>query len=204
MAGTGTSQRRRRRTAAVPPEPRRFSVDEYYRMAEAGILGPDERVELLEGAIIEMAPIGSWHAYCVAWLTNWFSSRLMGRAVVWAQNPVRLDSGSEPEPDLALLRPPLERYRQRHPGPADVFLIVEVADTSLAYDRNQKRPLYAAAGIPEVWIVDLLAQQVIVCREPHGSGYRRVTAVSRDGTCSPEAFPDVALPVRDLFGSIDA
>jgi Uma2 family endonuclease len=187
---------------SVPPSvPRRhFTVDEYYCMAKAGVLREDERVELLDGEIIEMSPIGGRHAGCVDDLGEWFILRLAGRAKVRIQNPVRLSSGSEPEPDIALVRPRSDGYRRGHPGPEDVFLIIEVADTTLDYDRDTKLAFYAAAGIPEVWIWDLQGERVLVHRDPHDGQYRRTSVIERGGVLSPEAFPDLELLVDDFLG----
>ncbi len=127
---------------------RPFTVAEYHRMAEAGVLGEDDRVELLEGEIVQMTPIGSRHAACVARLTHLFVDRLQGRAQVNVQNPVHLSERSEPQPDLALLRPRPDFYARAHPGPADVLLLVEVAETSSDVDWTVKIPLYAGAGVP--------------------------------------------------------
>jgi Uma2 family endonuclease len=186
----------------VPPsvQRRRFTVDEYYTMAEAGILGEDERVELLDGEIIEMSPIGDRHFACVLRVSTAFSMRVAGRALVSVQSPVRLSSRSEPEPDIALLRPREDFYESGKPGPEDVLLIVEVSDTTLAFDRDTKVLFYAAAGIPEVWILDLNAARVLVYREPRDGVYRQTTVVERGGTLSPVAFPDLALQVEDLVG----
>jgi len=127
----------------------KFTVDEYARMAEAGILGEDDRVELLEGEIVEMAPIGPPHAGCVNRLTRLLTSRLGDRAVVGVQNPIRLGSLSEPQPDLTLLRPRRDLYSEGHPEADDVLLVVEVASSTSAFDRQVKMPLYAQAGIPQ-------------------------------------------------------
>ena len=171
----------------VAPTKRRFTVDEYYRMAEAGILRPDERVELVEGEIIRMAPIGGWHAKCVNFLAKWAILILGERALVSIQNPVRLSLGSEPEPDIAIVRPDTNRPADAHPGPHDVLLIIEVADTSLRYDRQIKMPLYAAASIPEAWIVDIDQRQILVHRSPRDGIYQQTFTVGRDGTAAPQA-----------------
>jgi Uma2 family endonuclease len=134
---------------------RLFTVAEYHKMAEAGILSEDDRVELLEGEIVAMSPIGSRHAGLVNRLNRLFSQRAGDQVVVSVQNPVRLGGYSEPQPDLALLRPRADFYTSSHPGPEDVLLAVEVAETSAAVDREVKVPLYARFGVPEVWLVDL-------------------------------------------------
>ena len=200
MADTTTAAGAESRAATALPGRRRFTVDEYYRMAEAGILGPDERTELIEGEIIQMAPIGSWHADCVDFLTQWFVTGLAGRAIVRVQNPVRLSTGAEPQPDLALLHPRGRQYAQAHPGPDDVFLIVGVSDTTIRYDRGTKLPVYARAGVPEVWIVDLNGERVLVYRSPHAGRYQHAVTVERGSTLAPAAFPDLALPVGELLG----
>jgi len=178
---------------------RRFTVDEYHRMAEAGILHEDDRVELIEGEILEMAPIGGRHAACVNDSAKLFILRVGDRAVVSIQNPVRLTSGSEPEPDLMLLRPPSDRYRERLPDAADVLLVIEVSDTTLPYDRGTKLPLYAAAGIPEVWIFDLERRRVLVHRHPDGDLYREALVIDT-GTITPLAFPDLTITMDEIFG----
>ena len=202
MGDTTAAARRDDDLTSVVPARRRFTVDEYYRMARAGILHEDDRVELLEGEIVQMAPIGSRHQAWVDYLAEWFITRLVGRAIVRIQGPIRLSSGSEPEPDIALVSPRPDRYTRSHPGPADVFLIVEVADTSLAYDRDVKLPRYAAAGIAEVWIVDLEAEneRVLGYRSPHAGRYQHAATVERGSTLSPQAFPDLILPVGELVG----
>lgn len=154
-----------------PIAPRRFTVDEYYRMGQSGILGEDERVELIEGEIIEMTPIGSPHASHVTRLSRKLTLHAGESALVAVQNPVRLSDFSEPEPDIALLRPRDDFYRDAHPGPADVFLIIEVSDTSLAYDRDTKVPLYARHGVPAVWLVDLQSRTVHVFSQPTDDDY---------------------------------
>ncbi len=157
---------------SVQPARYRFTVEEYERMGATGVLGPDDRVELIDGEIVAMAPIGSPHAGCVNRLTHLLSTLAGGRAVVQVQNPVRLDARSEPQPDLALLRPRADFYAAGHPGPADVLLVVEVADTTLDYDLGVKVPLYAGAGIPATWVVDLSGGVVHAFSEPGPGGYQ--------------------------------
>ena len=184
---------------AVRPAPYRFNVGEYYQMAEAGIFNEDDRVELLEGEVVEMAPIDSRHAGCVNRLTMVFAERLEGQAIVAVQNPVRLSEHSEPQPDFALLRPRPDAYGSGHPGPEDVMLLVEVADTTAAWDRGQKLPLYAAAGVAELWLIDLSAAVVEVCRRPEGVAYLDIRLVGPDDRLAPEAFPDASLLAGDLL-----
>ena len=181
---------------AVQPHDRRFTVDEYYRMAEAGILTRDERVELVDGRIVAMNPIGSPHAWCVSRLTRVLARR--DDVLVNVQNPIRLDDRSEPEPDLIVLR--LETPTDRHPRPEDVLLVIEVADTSLAYDRGTKAPLYARHGIPELWIVDLGEERVEVHREPSQGGYRLVQFFGRGQTVHPLFAPDLGIEADAIFG----
>ena len=178
---------------------RRFTVDEYHRMAEAGILHEDEPVELIEGELIQMAAVGSRHMACVNDVTRLLIIGLGDRAIVSIQNPVRLSSGSEPEPDVAILRPRPDRYRTALPRPEDVLLVIEVSDTTLRYDRDVKLPLYAAAGIPEAWIVDLEGCRILVYRAPAGAAYDDTTTIEQ-GTVSPAAFPEIVISVEELLG----
>ena len=179
---------------------RRFTVDEYYRMAEAGILHADDRVELIAGEIVQMSPIGSPHAACVDRFTRVFGLQLGDRVILRVQGPVRLSPDSEPEPDIALLRPRPDFYAAGHPGPADVYLIVEVADTTLRYDRDVKVPLYAAAGIPEVWIADLTGDAVRAFREPGPDAYRQAAVYRRGDALVPVAFPQLSIRVEEILG----
>jgi Uma2 family endonuclease len=140
-------------------------------MGETGILGPADRIELIDGEIIDMSPIGALHAAIVARLASHFSQRLGGAAVVWCQNPLRLDDINEPEPDIAILRPRADFYTSGHPGAADVLLVIEVSDSSLAYDLGTKVPLYARHGIPEAWVIDASTRRTRVFRQPIGGRY---------------------------------
>ncbi len=178
----------------------RFSVEDYHRMAEAGVLKPDARVELLDGRIIDMSPIGPLHGGMVNRLIRWFSTHARGRWLVSAQNPVRLDAHSEPEPDLMLLKPVPDDYTSRHPRPEEVFLLIEVSDTTLDYDRTDKLPAYGRAGIPEVWILNLNDRTLEVYREPHFTGYGSVQRLRAGDTAVPLAFADAAVEVSTLFG----
>ena len=163
---------------------RRFTIEEYHRMAETGILGHDDRVELIDGEIVEMSPIASRHSACVARLTHVFFKVVGSRALVWSQAPCVLPPYSEPEPDIMLLRPRADFYEQAHPRPADILLVVEVSDSSLDYDRGVKLRLYARAGIPEAWIVDVAGEVVEVHREPAATGYRDVRRARRGAATS--------------------
>jgi len=176
---------------AQAPKRHVHTVADYYRMAAAGILRPDERTELIEGEIIDMAPIGSRHASVVTKLALELQRVVNDRATVRVQNPVRLSDLSEPQPDLALLRPRADFYRDAHPGPADILLIIEVADTSLDYDRNTKLPLYARHGVPEVWLVDLVASTVERFLDPAQAAYRRRDVLS--AAAAPSLLPDCTI-----------
>jgi Uma2 family endonuclease len=182
------------------PAPRTFNVDEYYRMAAAGILTEDDRVELIEGQIVQMSPIGSRHAACVRRLTQEFHERLDRLAQILVQDPVRLGRRSEPEPDLALVKPRPDLYAAAHPGPSDVLLIIEVADSSARYDRTTKARLYARNAIPEFWLVDLTRDHVEVFRDPAPRGYRTVQVYRRGERLAPLAFPQLDLAVEAILG----
>ncbi len=172
---------------------------EYYRMAETGLLQPDARVELLDGQIIDMPPIGPFHGGSVNRLTELFVKMSRDRWQVSTQNPIRLNNYSEPQPDLALLKRAPDFYANRHPRPEDVFLVIEVADASLATDRDEKVPAYGKAGVPEVWIVNLRDKVVEVCREPHYTGYGSRQIFGAGQTVSPQAFSDARIDVGELM-----
>jgi Uma2 family endonuclease len=175
-------------------------VGEYYKMAKAGILHPDERVELIEGEIIRMPPIGITHASRVNRVTYHFLSRAGEAAQVIIQNPLRLSDHSEPVPDAMLVRPRTDFYAERHPTPADVFLVVEVSDATLSYDQRTKLPLYARHGVPEVWIVDVNHELIQVHREPASDGYHVTTVARRGEQICPAAVPSLQLAVEDILG----
>ncbi len=177
---------------------RRITVAEYHRMGEAGILTDQDRVELIEGELIAMAPIGSDHSGASVAFTAILGTLLRGRGLVSVQNPVRLGDHSEPQPDVMVLRPRADYYQASTPVPADVLLLIGLARTSLAFDRSVKLPLYASHGIPEYWIVDLEAGVVEVYRTPVCDAYTCADKVSQ-GSVGTQAFPDVAVPVADLF-----
>ena len=178
---------------------RRFTVDEYHRMAEVGIFHPDERVELIEGEIVQMAPIGPRHAGCVINVNRLFVTRLGDRAVVSPQNPVVIQPRSEPQPDLLLLRRRAVSYSREHPTPEDVLLAVEVAETTVRFDRLVKSRLYARAGIAEFWLFLTNEAVVEVYRGPGSDAYTSVTEHRAGQMLSPLAFPDVGFTVADFF-----
>ena len=181
------------------PTRRRFTVAEYYAMAEAGILAPDERVELLDGDVIVMPPINEWHASRVGRFTNTLPLQFQGQAIVWIQNPVRLDDASEPEPDVMLLRWRDDFYENGHPGPADVLLLIEVSDTTVDYDHSAKLAAYAAAGIPEVWIVNRPDRRIESYADPTGDAYATVRHYGAGESIAPSAFPDIVLQVDQII-----
>ncbi|MFP4437895.1 MAG: Uma2 family endonuclease [Chloroflexaceae bacterium] len=185
---------------AVEITRRRFTVDEYHQMAAAGILTEDDRVELIEGEIVEMSPIGSRHLSCVNRLNELFVELLQRRAHVSVQNPVRLTGYSEPEPELALLKRRTDYYADTVPAANSVLLIVEVADSSIARDRAHKIPQYARSGIPEAWLVNLEEDVIEVYRQPGVAGYTDKRLIERGGTLSPQLLPDITLLVEDVLG----
>ena len=179
----------------------KLNVDDYYRMADAGILGEDDRVELIEGEIVDMAPIGQDHVGTVNSLAAALFRAFDDRAIVSVQNPIRLDVLSEPQPDFTVLRRRADFYRTgERAGPADVLLLIEVADSSLRFDRVVKLPLYAKAGIQEVWIVDLRQRVVDVHRAPRDGAYTEVTTTGVDGVLSPALAPEVRISFAQVFG----
>jgi Uma2 family endonuclease len=184
---------------AVAFQRRPFTVAEYHTMLEARILTEDDRVELIEGEIVQMAPIGSRHAGQVNRLTRIFVPAVGDRGLVTIQNPVRLSDLSEPQPDLLVLRPRADDYTGAHPTPADVLLLIEVADSSLEFDRRIKLPLYARSGIAEAWIVDIDRAVLEVHRSPGDGAYREVRRLRTGGTASPQALPELVLDVAALL-----
>ena len=181
------------------PARHRLDVGAYYKMAEAGILAPNDRVELIDGEIFDMVPIGSLHGGKTDRLNRFFARAAAdGLALVRVQGPVRLDAWNEPEPDVMLLKPRPDDYQDRHPNAADVLLLVEVSETSLSHDRETKLPLYAKFGVPEVWIVDLRGAAIEVYREPKGDAYalkERLTS----GPLTPVLVADVTIDVGALL-----
>ena len=186
-----------------PPElltRHRLTVAEYYRMAETGVLAPGVRVELIRGEIVDMAPIGTKHGRCVKLLNNRLCAALGDRAMVAVQDPLRLDASSEPQPDLLVLRPRADDYGDSHPGPADVLLLIEVSDSTARYDRQIKLPLYAEAGVSEVWIADLDARVLRRHRAPHGAEYTDVQIIAVPARLVIPGVDGASIDLTGLFG----
>jgi Uma2 family endonuclease len=179
---------------------RHFSVAEYYKMAAAGVFTEDDRVELIEGEIVEMSPIGSRHAACVGRLTKMLERLAGDQAIVWVQNPVQVSDYSEPLPDVALLKRRDDFYAQANPQPPDVLLIIEVADSTVEYDRNIKMPLYARAGIPEVWLVNLPKETVEIYAAPLEGEYREIRLVKRGEALSAKSVPNLTIDAGAVLG----
>jgi Uma2 family endonuclease len=175
------------------------TVEQYYRMAEVGLLTPEDRVELIEGEVIDMAPMGSRHASMVRKLTERFYVSCGEHVTVSVQSPIRLGEISEPEPDIAILARREDSYAPAHPSAADVWLLVEVAETSLRYDKEVKLPLYAKHHIPEVWIVDTGKKSLSIYRQPEGDRYRDEQTTTAPSRLSLAAMPGVAVDVSGLF-----
>ena len=168
---------------------RLFTVDDYYKMLEAGVLTENERVELIRGEIVEMSPIGIHHAACVDRINELFILGLAKTVTVGIQDPVRLNDNSEPQPDISLLQRRPDFYQTRHPQPEDIFLLIEVSDTTVKYDQEVKIPLYAENNIVEVWLVDLTQQCLEVYRQPTANGYEIVQTFQRGETVTIQALP---------------
>ncbi|MCX8114709.1 MAG: Uma2 family endonuclease [Burkholderiaceae bacterium] len=177
----------------------RLTVEQYHRMAETGVLARDARVELIEGVIVEMAPIGSRHAATVKRLNALLTSAVVGRAIVSVQDPIRLGDRSEPQPDLALLRPREDFYADAPPTAADTLLIIEVSQATAAYDRQIKVPLYAQHGVPEVWIIDLDFSLVRFYRTPQADRYADITATETPGPTPVLMLPGVTIDLSGLL-----
>jgi Uma2 family endonuclease len=181
------------------PQRHPITAQEYLRMGEAGVFGPEARLELIEGEIVEMAPIGSAHASTVRRLDRLFGRRAGDLALVSVQSPLVIGERSVPQPDVALLKPRADDYYGSHPSAADALLVIEVSDTTLRFDLSTKIALYARAGIAEAWVVDVEGRVVRVFRDPDPSGYRTSFTVSGDQDISLVSLPEVALTAADLF-----
>ena len=171
-------------------------------MTEAGILSESDRVELIDGEVIEMSPIGSRHAACVDRLNQILCLLLGKHLIVRVQNPIRLDEYSEPQPDLCLLQPRADFYAQAHPTPADVLLVVEVADSSAGFDREVKLPLYAQASVPEVWLINLPADSVEIYAQPSGGKYQKSRELKRGEIIISETISQLSLAANTVLGEI--
>ncbi len=180
---------------------RRFTVDEYLALGAAGILAKEERIELLDGEIIQMAPIGNRHRNSVDWLGLLMQEAIGRRAMERVQGSIQLDDATMPEPDIAVIR--RRSINDNAPVlPSDVYLVVEVADSSLEFDLGEKLARYAAAGIPEVWVANLRAGELVVNTDPEGTAYANVRIISLGGQVSPQAFPDITLAVADFIPAV--
>jgi Uma2 family endonuclease len=180
---------------------RRFTVDEYYRMAGIGILKDGERTELIDGEVLEMSPMGFRHSAAVKRADALFNRVFQGKAIVSVQLPVRLDAFNEPQPDVGVLRPRRDFYESGHPGPEDTLLVLEISDTSFRYDHEVKLGIYAAAQIPEFWILDLADETLLVFREPSRRIYETTISFRRGDSVSPVAFPEIVIAISDLLAS---
>lgn len=176
---------------------RRFTVHEYHRMAEAGVLHEDDRVELIDGEVVEMNPIGSRHANCVREMNHVLSRRVGDDLRVDVQNPVRLDELREPQPDVMIIR--ARDYRDSLPTPEDVLIVIEVSDTTLAYDKNVKLPLYAEFGIPEAWIVDIESSIIERHTDPHGNGYRLTERAKKGESIASKILPSISIATDSIL-----
>ena len=179
---------------------KKFTVGQYHQMIESGILTDRDRVELIKGEIIEMSPVGRRHAACVDRLTELFVLRLASKVIVRTQNPIRLSDDSEPQPDLALLRRRNDFYEMGHPQPEDIFLVIEVSDTTADFDREIKIPTYAQEGITEAWLVDLDAQVIEIYQQPTAASYQSKQQLHRGQTITVPGFPDVQFALGQLLG----
>ena len=179
---------------------RYFNVAEYYRMAEAGILSEDDRVELIEGEILKMNAIGSRHAACVNRLASLLNQSIGHTAIVSIQNPVRLDDFSVPEPDIALLKWRDDFYALSLPAPADTLLVIEVADTSIDYDQSVKVPLYARSNIPEVWLINLPEETIEIYSLPLNGAYQNLRQAKRGESITSQAILHLTLSVASVLG----
>ena len=180
---------------------RLFTVEQYYKMLEAGIFTENERVELIRGEIIKMSPMGIRHSACVDRINELFFLRLVKFVIVRIQNPVRLNDTSEPQPDVSLLQRRPDFYETQQPQPEDVFLLVEVSDTTIKYDREIKIPLYAENNIVEVWLVNLTEECLEVYRQPTANGYENVQTFQRGETVTIQALPNVTFSVDEILGN---
>lgn len=180
--------------------PTPISVELYHYMAERGMFAPDERVELIDGQIFTMSPVGSLHVRCVNFLNRILSRLLDDEFLVSVQNPIVSANDSEPQPDLTILRSSNNLFKNDLPTGKDTVIVIEVADTSASFDRNRKFPKYAQAGIPEAWLIDLKRDAVEVHTEPGPNGYGVVRTLRRGDKLVSSAIPVIELPVEEILG----
>ena len=183
----------------ITPQKHRFNVSDWHQLGENNFFLPEARMELIEGEIIDMVPIGSSHGGCVKWLTQFFVTQLVGSAIVSVQDPVQLGNFSEPQPDLMILRPELHFYSKRHPTPTDVLLLIEVSESTLNYDRHTKVPLYARHGIIETWIVNLEQNCIEVYLKPQELGYQEKHIFQRGEVIIPSQLAQIKIIVAEVF-----
>jgi Uma2 family endonuclease len=200
MATVTRTRKRKATPECAPPNRLRLDVDDYHRLGALGFFKPDERVELIDGDIVPMSPIGVPHNGVIVGLSRLLFERLGRRAELLIQGSVRLDRRSEPEPDIAVLQPPASRYLRAHAGPKDILLIIEVMDSSAEYDRGYKLDLYARAKISEVWLVDLNGDCLETYSRPVKGIYSKKKTVTRGHAVAPLAFPDVSIAVDGILG----
>jgi Uma2 family endonuclease len=179
---------------------RKFTVDEYHRMGEIGILHEDDRVELIDGQLVQMSPVGAPHAGKIDRLARILIKAFGDTAVVGVQNPVRLDKHNEPRPDFSIMWPRVDDYEGSIPTPADLLLLIEVADSSIRYDREVKAPLYARYGVPEYWLLNLGKKTIEVFCDPGPTGYLHISKHGPDDTIAPRAAPNVWIALRPIIG----
>lgn len=184
----------------IIPQKHRFNVSDWHQLGEKNFFLPNARMELIEGEIIDMVPIGSSHAGCVSWLTQFFVTQVAGSAIVKVQDPVQLSHFSEPQPDLMILRPEPHFYRKRHPTPADVLLLIEVSESTLHYDRHTKIPLYARHGIIETWIVNLEQNCIEVYLNPQELDYQEKHIFQRGEVIIPSQLAHIKVAVAEVLG----
>ena len=180
---------------------RHLTVNEYYRLAETGVLRPGDRVELLRGEVRELSPIGPRHAQIVNRLTSTLVKRLPTGLFVQIQNPIRVSNESEPQPDVCIIRGSEDDFDSHHPSPPDVLLVIAVCDSSLEYDRDEKLPAYAEAGIVEVWLIDVLRRTVATYRQPQGRAYLEQHVHQGTDAVQPAAVVEVLLTVDEMLGA---
>ena len=184
---------------AVEISRRLFTVHDYHKMVDAGILCEDDRVELIRGEVLAMSPIGPRHSAAVLRATQALVRLVGDHAIVGVQGSIRLDEYDEPQPDIYLLRPKVDFYASGHAGAADIFLIIEMADSSLNYDRTVKMELYAETGVPEYWIADIANECVIAYSDRSKKGYRQTRTLQRGSSLTPQLLPACSIPVDVLL-----